>query len=169
MAPQGEALLPSDSFRELRHRGSCVSGERVFETMTGVITLGLLPGQSIEISGIDADNPWNRTGLLLECGVRYRFEVVSCSGWRDGDIETDPDGYSSAKLLPFIWLRRHPFAPWMKLIGSVGTTVTNYFPIGNGCTKVAPASGELYCFANDASFRYKNNDGRLTLKVTREE
>ena len=137
--------------------------------MSGVITLGLLPGQSIEIAGIDAAKRWNRTGLLLDCDVPYRFEVVSFSGWRDGSHESDPNGYFSMRLAPFWFLRRYPFAKWFKLIGAVGTSGWNYFPIGMGCTRKAPSSGELYCFANDASFRYHNNDGQLVLKVTRED
>jgi hypothetical protein len=137
--------------------------------MSGVITLGLLPGQSIEISGIDAAKPWNRTGLLLECGVSYRYEVVSYSSWRDGAYETDPDGYFKAHLAPFFMLRRYPLAKWFKLMGAVGTSAWHYFPIGRGCTRRARSSGELYCFANDASFRYWNNEGLLVLKVTRVE
>lgn len=135
--------------------------------MAGVITMGLLPGQSIEIAGIDASKRWNRTGLVLECGVDYRFEVIHVSGWRDGSVETDPDGYGKLHLLPLLPARRYPFAGWMKLIGSVGTSAGDYFPIGTGCTRKVPSSGELYCFANDASFRYHDNDGQLTLRVSR--
>lgn len=131
--------------------------------------MGLLPGQSIEISGIDAAKRWNRTGLVLECGVRYRFEVTNVSGWRDGKVETDPDGYETLRLLPLLPARRYPFAHWLKLIGAVGTSAWDYFPIGMGCERKTVAAGELYCFANDASFRYHDNDGQLTLRVTRED
>lgn len=137
--------------------------------MAGLITMGLLPGQSIEISGIDASKPWNRTGLVIECGVTYRFEVVNVSGWRDGNVETDPDGYEKLHLLLLAPARRYPPARWLKLIGAVGTSAWNYFPIGTGCTRRASAAGELYCFANDASFRYRDNDGHLSLKVSRED
>jgi hypothetical protein len=136
--------------------------------MAGLITMGLLPGQSIEISGVDAAKRWNRTGLVLECGVIYRFEVVNVSGWRDGKVETDPDGYEKLRLLPLLAARRYPPAGWLKLIGAIGTSAWDYFPIGMGCTRKASAAGELYCFANDASFRYHDNDGQLTLKVSRE-
>ncbi len=43
--------------------------------MAGLITMGLLPGQSIEIAGINAAERWNRTGVVIECDVTYRFEV----------------------------------------------------------------------------------------------
>jgi len=137
--------------------------------MAGLITMGLLPGQSIEIAGIDAAKRWNRTGLVIECGVTYRFEVTSVANWRDGNIETDPDGYERLHLLTFVFARRYPLARWFKLIGAIGTSAWDYFPIGTGCTRKAGAAGELYCFANDASFRYHNNDGELTLKVSRED
>lgn len=137
--------------------------------MAGLITMGLLPGQSIEIAGIDAGKRWNRTGLVIESGATYRYEVVKISGWRDGKVETDPDGYEKLHLLPLVPARRYPFAHWLELVGAVGTSAWNYFPIGKGCTRQAKGAGELYCFANDASFRYKDNDGQLTLRVTREE
>ena len=137
--------------------------------MAGLITMGLLPGQSIEIAGIDAGKRWNRTGLVIESGATYRYEVVKISGWRDGKIETDPDGYEKLHLLPLVPSRRFPFAHWLELVGAVGTSAWNYFPIGKGCTRRAKGAGELYCFANDASFRYKDNEGQLTLRITREE
>ena len=137
--------------------------------MAGLITMGLLPGQSIEISGIDAAKRWNRTGLVIECGATYRFEVTNVTGWRDGKIETDPDGYEKLHLLPLLPARRYPFARWLKLIGAIGTSAGDYFPIGMGRTRKAMAAGELYCFANDASFSYHDNDGQLTLKVFRED
>ncbi len=129
--------------------------------------MGLLPGQSIEIAGINAAERWNRTGVVIECDVTYRFEVIDVSGWRDGKVETDPDGYEKLRLLPLLLARRYPPARWLKLMGAVGTSAWDYFPIGTGCTRKATAAGELYCFANDASFRYHNNDGQLTLKVSR--
>jgi len=129
--------------------------------------MGLLPGQSIEIAGIKAAERWNRTGVVIECDVTYRFEVIDVSGWRDGKVETDPDGYEKLRLLPLLLARRYPPARWLKLMGAVGTSAWDYFPIGTGCTRKATAAGELYCFANDASFRYHNNDGQLTLKVSR--
>jgi hypothetical protein len=135
--------------------------------MAGLITMGLLPGQSIEIAGINAAERWNRTGVVIECDVTYRFEVIDVSGWRDGKVETDPDGYEKWRLLPLLLARRYPPARWLKLMGAVGTSAWDYFPIGTGCTRKATAAGELYCFANDASFRYHNNDGQLTLKVSR--
>jgi len=137
--------------------------------MAGLITMGLLPGQSIEIAGIDAAKRWNRTGLVLECGVTYRFEVTQVSGWRDGNVETDPDGYEKLHLLPLSPARRYLFGKWLKLIGCAGTSAWDYFPIGSGCTREAPSAGELYCFANDASFSYHDNDGQLSLKVTRQD
>ena len=137
--------------------------------MAGLITMGLLPGQSIEIAGIDAAKRWNRTGLVLECDVTYRFEVINVSGWRGGKVETDPNGYEKLRLLPLLPARRYLPARWLKLVGAIGTSAWNYFSIGMGCTRKATAAGELYCFANDVSFRYHDNDGRLTLKVSRED
>ena len=90
--------------------------------MAGLITMGLLPGQSIEISGIDAAKRWNRTGLVLESGVTYRFDVTDVTGWRDGTVETDPDGYEKLHLLPLVAVRRYPLGRWLKLIGAIGTS-----------------------------------------------
>ena len=76
--------------------------------MAGLITMGLLPGQSIEIGGINAAEHWNRTGVVIECDVTYRFEVIKVSGWRDGKVESDPDGYERLRLLPLLLARLKP-------------------------------------------------------------
>ena len=127
----------------------------------------LAPGESREF-GVSAREVWNSSGIEMEEGASYRFDVIEYQDWRDWSIETDPDGYSRWWLWPFTWLRRLPDANWFQLVGAIGRSRAGTFKIGKGVTERACRSGPLYCFANDVRWMYGNNHGRLTLRVTRE-
>lgn len=111
---------------------------------------------------IRARERWNDTGIDLVAGATYR--LVATGRWRDWFIDTDADGFTRWYLRPF--RRRVPGERWFKLIGCVGQDESRCFAIGKASTLVAPASGRLYCFANDAPSAYWNNEGELTLTVT---
>lgn len=111
---------------------------------------------------IEARRYWNDTGIELIAGVTYR---LTASGiWKDADTPCGPDGYDSARLRPFRWLRRSRPHQWFALMGQVGNVT---FLIGSGTTFTSSVSGELRCYANDAPFMYGNNSGVVTLNVER--
>jgi hypothetical protein len=114
---------------------------------------------------VAARSRWSATGIRLEAGARY--ELRASGTWFDRQIECGPDGYPSPNLLFRLvaWLRRHPRAPWFALIGTVDRR--HRFRIGSSATIVAPAAGELVCYANDLSIALANNRGDVELTVTR--
>lgn len=127
------------------------------------------PAQTI----VSADTLWNHTGIILERGVKYRFSAQGV--WKDSNIECGPDGYEMRQALPkYKWLifwaaqflkLLSTGERWFQLLGKVGD---NVFVIGTNTVLTAPASGELLCAANDARGFFGNNEGTLTLVVTRE-
>ena len=125
-----------------------------------------------------AHHRYNRTGLLLEQGKRYRFTVSAERTWRDASIACNGDGWDRdhpdirwfkdvgvAMMEPF---RRFPTADWFALIGAVGDNDDELFNIGQAGTQYTPAtSGEFCPFANDLKRMYGNNDGFLYVTVER--
>jgi hypothetical protein len=128
---------------------------------------------SIEIR---ARPQWISTGVLVAPGERYA--LVAQGEWVDGGIKTGPAGFPSARA-PAIsrWLlkafesrRRMPLENWFCLIGCVDHDLNTALPVGEKCDEwIAPARGELTCFANDVAFAYLNNTGAVRLAVTRRE
>ncbi len=120
----------------------------------------------------------NRTGVLLERGREYEFEVVADQTWRDGGIDCDADGWDRdhpdirwvkdlaiRAMEPF---RRHPDANWFHLIGAIGDLDEEIFSIGQGPVRHTPGRSDEFCpFANDLKRMYSNNDGSIAVKVTR--
>jgi len=96
------------------------------------------------------------------------YSLSARGRWKDASIECDAAGYPSANVFQRLTerLRRVPGAPWFALIGAVDRRSETCFVIGAGRTVVAPASGELTCFANDLRGFYFNNDGSVTVTVT---
>ncbi|MDT4941029.1 MAG: hypothetical protein QOJ34_1118 [Pseudonocardiales bacterium] len=108
---------------------------------------------------------WNHSGVLLARGGRYR--LTADGTWHDAGIAAGPDGYPSPTVLlrATEWLRRSRRSPWFALIGTIDRR--QGFLVGRKTTVVAPASGELVCYANDAWLMYFNNRGAVALTVTR--
>ena len=118
---------------------------------------------------IAACRRWVDTPVLVESGRRYAF---SASGrWRDASIECDADGHDAAKLRWLKWLMRYrgEGAVWFTLIGAVDRDPATMFAIGTGKRLargwLAPRSGKLCCFANDACCMYWNNHGEVRLEM----
>jgi hypothetical protein len=106
-----------------------------------------------------------RTGIVLVEGGTY--EITATGTWCDRSTVAGPAGYPSrSRVLRWAeWLRRAPDQPWFALMGQVGDST---FPIGaRFAGHVAPASGELVCWANDVRLAYGNNSGAVELTVTR--
>ena len=127
--------------------------------------------QSIEYP-VDAKEKWNPkpAQILFEEGNTYRIEIVHMKQWDDGSVPQIPPtkGFNKWYLSPFWFVRRYRAAPWFMLIGAIGQNSQHLFPINQSpLDYTATATGEFFCFANDAPFAYRNNEGRLTLRVTR--
>lgn len=104
---------------------------------------------------LDISNPCYATGLKLEEGKTYRFDVkVIGDEWTDGpDYSTDPNGFTSVALMPFTPLRRTLSEPWLKLMGQIDDVGKEYLVIGSGLKEYkAKSSGELFLYVNDAAF-----------------
>jgi hypothetical protein len=126
----------------------------------------------------------NWTGITLVAGQRYRFAVVGNPPfekglWVDSGVRTTADGFATcpvdALCAPFRSLRRIPDANWFVMSGGLGDPsplaldLHHRFVIGDQRTMTAPATGHLGLFANDVSTMYWNNEGAITMTVTRIE
>jgi hypothetical protein len=134
----------------------------------------LAVGDSVELI-VDARLKDNRLGIRAKAGERFRFDAYG--RWRDASIAAPPEGYAigAAPILvrPSLWafkpLCRVPAAQYFALVVYVdGAPLTTSAICGvNAGRWDSPADGELIAFANDVSFMYWNNHGRITLRVTR--
>ncbi len=118
----------------------------------------------------------NHTGIKLEQGKTYSIRFTEASSWCDAAITSDHQGWvrenlsGSQKLLHAF---SRPFSRFWKtpLFGVVGGISGHRFSrfdlsrTGNSQFE-APASGELYLFANDLWPMYFNNHGYLLLTVS---
>jgi hypothetical protein len=138
--------------------------------------VALEPGETRRGLAIDSKLKWNRTGVLMTAGASYSFQGEG--EWIDGGIRTDPDGFPSARapwwsrwlLRLFESRRRAPAERWFCLMGSEGASAAAVFRIGKSrAAWTATMDGELTCFANDVRIAYWNNEGSVTLSVTREQ
>ena len=104
---------------------------------------------------LDISNPCFATGIALEKGRTYGFEVVA-GPWFDGPIPTTPDGFDSSENPmhgPWVPLRRRVSEPWFKLIGRIDDAGNEDFPIGSGpAVHKARSNGELFLYVNDVVF-----------------
>ena len=112
---------------------------------------------------IHARRKWNATGYVLQAGRVYRLRARGT--WQDWFIPCGPDGFSRAHLRWFEWMRRQPKANWFALIGSIEKSKRDTFVIGSDLRLTAPATGQLYCYANDVPLAYCNNRGYVELDV----
>lgn len=115
---------------------------------------------------IDSEPASVATGFMLEAGKHYSFKTTG--KWEDSDklAPCDADGYEKWYLYAFFFLRTFKTAPWFCLIGIVDG---KQFRMGAEGNFVSERSGELFCFANDAPFKRRNNYGWICLKVWEEE
>jgi len=134
----------------------------------------LAPGQSATVL-IASATYWNKTGVMLDADVTYRFETLPGAVWTDWFIRTGADGFltddapaaAHAQLAAMESQRRMPGARWFALTGAIGSTEQTAFVIGSSATVRAAVAGELTAFANDVPGYYDNNRGSLLLRITR--
>jgi hypothetical protein len=138
---------------------------------------------------------WNAATLEVLPGEIYALEAPG--EWVDAGIRSTAAGYSLLQLALFTWARRVRDANWFSLIAAVnaapdlatieptaGNFVTGWIEswqrhvpahdlasqltdIGERRDLTIRQAGYLYLFANDAYFAYCNNEGTISLRVTR--
>jgi len=117
---------------------------------------------------VDSRNPLNYSGIFLEEGSTYNFESAADQKWNDWYIRTDADGYDTQALRWFERFRRIPSQNWLKLIGTLDTTLDDPIIIGKKLSGFKAAkSGELILFANDVPQMYWNNSRAIALTITK--
>ncbi len=129
-----------------------------------------------------AHQKYNRSGILLERGAKYRFEIDEDQVWRDGGVECGPRGWNRDSVeLGFrefaIRLRennrRFPDADWFELVATLDDNDLMKFRVLDHTNRGNPycprASGEFCPFANDVMRDYSDNMGRVHVTVTRIE
>jgi len=127
---------------------------------------------------VRAADKHNWSGIQLEEGATYQFNIGPDQKWMDAGITCGPEGWRSEDL-PWYketlvkWFednRRCPEANWFELVGSLGDDDKSLFRIGRGGPEhpyQAPKTADLYAFANDLDSKYDNNTGQLTVTITR--
>ncbi len=124
-----------------------------------------------------ASQLYNYSGLMLEKGATYLFNVKEGQTWKDSSIECGPKGWNRgnqelgfaevgiALLEPF---RRVPDSDWFCLCGCVTDNDDYAFKIGDGPVEIEiMKSGEFLPFANDKKTHYGNNEGKIIVVVQR--
>ncbi len=110
-----------------------------------------------------SEKKWNDTGIDLVKGKKYRY---SANGeWIDLSIRTDADGFTKWYMAVMNWSKRNPGSNWFRLMGAVDKIDEYTIEMGKEGVFVAPESGRLWAYANDAPFAYGNNCGSVELLV----
>lgn len=118
------------------------------------------------------------SGIIVEAGAHYEFQVARNDTWWDAKIQCGADGWTAmdtrAIARPLIRAvepkRRCPNANWMELVGSICPDGCEQFRIGcrgRGWTYTPRHTGHLYAYANDLVSRYHNNGGCIKVTITR--
>jgi hypothetical protein len=126
---------------------------------------------------VPSDVHYFPTGVLLQPGATYRF-VADKSEWTDAGHPSTAAGNPDPLLAQqvFSGLLRCQEANWFALIGAVGGSDSQLFPIGLGCEWTfepiseedeAETPPELQLFANDAIGFYWSNVGLIGVTIER--
>ena len=186
------------SLRKVRHRIMNAHGESS-ETVDGLgrhlqedISLAkpLAPGGRKEII-VQSLLKHNRTFIIVEKAVAYRFGINMNQKWKDASIECGPGGWRrddpnirlgvrelAIRLMePF---RRNPDADWFEVVGVVGNDQGEQVrPLhcqaaeGSEGTQLnwwvwtPESTGELILYANDQDRFYSNNIGSISVTIER--
>ncbi len=138
-------------------------------------TFRLVKAASVTVK-INAESYWNASGLILEKGATYNFEVIEESDWKDAGKDATAEGRIvpvTGFLAAMRSLARAPDQEYFYFMGALrgacydGLTCEKQFPIGKETKFTAPADGEFCSFANDIPFMYWNNSGSIILEITR--
>ncbi len=132
--------------------------------------------EKVEIT-IRADQPRNRTGILMQAGAQYESRYLGSADWRDGHHKPGPAGFEFDRdllgLRRFWWIdwrRPRPRGRWFEVVGRIDRA-PGTFPILNAKKPAlpfpfrAPQDGELVLLVNDVP--YKNNRGVMRIEIRR--
>lgn len=129
----------------------------------------LTVGESIK-RNIYASTAHNFTSILMIAGEKYKFTVERNDKWKNGDKETNANGYPKG----FGDIPRQPSYNMMKLVGEVFSDNLNnlsytgiHFGIGTSKTWNVSLTGFLVCHANDNLIWYGDNSGKVEVTVKR--
>lgn len=120
---------------------------------------------------VDARNPCNQSGVLVEEGHRYIVKVEMLEPWVDWFIKSSPErGWQglARSIEPFA--RRHARTrqfPMYALVGAIDDDESTFFLLPSNEHWLAPKAGQLTCFANDYPHKYHNNRGRHIVSLRR--
>lgn len=138
-------------------------------------TFRLVEAASVTLK-IKAKSYWNASGLILEKGATYNFEVKKVLDWKDAGNDATAEGRietATGFLAAMRSLARAPDQEYFYFMGVLrgacydGLTCEKQFPIGKETKFTAPADGEFCSFANDIPFMYWNNRGSITVTISR--
>lgn len=115
------------------------------------------------LTRIDSRLKWNDTQIDVVEGITYQY--VADGKWTDWSRECDADGYSDTTLDMLSCLKRCRSAQWFQLVAAVDQAPSQTIALGRSGQFIAPASGRLWAYANDAAFAYWNNKGSLALTI----
>ena len=142
----------------------------------------IVPDEAGTETRVYAHLKYNHTGIYLEAGQTYLFEVINRTKqkWRDGSVHAvDGIGWDRGDvklgLTEIAVAVAEPFrrvvggkAKWFTLCGCIGDNDDEAFAICNKLDRHSPnQSGEFCAFANDLDGYYGNNSGYLRLRVTK--
>lgn len=112
---------------------------------------------------VDSRLKWNDTRFDVVEGRTYHY--VAEGTWTDWKKECNAAGYSDPFLDRFSFLKRCRAALWFQLVVAVDQNPSHTLPLLCHGHFIAPASGRLWAYANDAALAYWNNTGSLTLTI----
>lgn len=115
------------------------------------------------LTSIDSRFKWNDTQIDVVEGLTYHY--VADGKWTDWSRVCDADGYSETKLDLLSFLKRCRSAQWFQLVAAVDQKLSHTIVLGRSGQFIAPRSGRLWAYANDAAFMYWNNQGSLALTI----
>lgn len=115
------------------------------------------------LTSINSRLKWNDTRLDVVEGLTYHYE--SDGRWIDWLRECNADGYSDPTLDLLSFLKRCRSAQWFQLVAAVDQKASQSIVLGRSGQFIAPASGRLWAYANDAAFAYWNNKGSVALTI----
>ena len=107
---------------------------------------------------------WNDTRIDVVEGLTYHYEADG--RWTDWSRECNADGYCDTRLDLLSFLKRCRSAKWFQLVAAVDRKASQTIVLGRSGQFIAPASGHLWAYANDAAFAYWNNKGTVALTIT---
>jgi len=125
---------------------------------------------------IKAKSYWNASGLILKRGETYNIVAGEESDWKDAGKDASSEGWDKPATGLFAaahLLARAPDQEYFYLMGVLrgacydGLICEQQFPIGKETEFTAPADGEFCSFANDIPFMYWNNEGSITVTISR--